>query len=113
MNKVILAILGVSLTACASAATVTSAPLEKAPFDSKKPLYIDKDGGHACPEGFDLYVRALKPEPTKDKDGKPTPAPQGDYESFYFARSAQPTTPAIIVTRPGIQEYTPACLQVK
>lgn len=91
------------------ASTVTSTPLSKAPFDSKKPLYITSDGGFACPDGFDLYVRASKPV-EKDKKGAP---PAGDFESFYFARSANPDQPAIIVSRPGMQEYTPACLQVK
>ena len=98
-----------AIAATATAATVTSAPLVKAPFDTKRPLYITSDGGFACPEGFELYVRASKPEP---KDKKAPPA-QGDFESFYFARSANPDQPAIIVSRPGMQEYTPACLQVK
>lgn len=110
MIKALTVILSVSLTAMtATAATVNSAPLQKAPFDSKKPLFITGDGGYGCPDGFDLYVRALAP--TKGKDDKAPP--QGDFESFYFAKSANPATPAIIVTRPGIQEYTPACLQVK
>lgn len=112
MIKAILAstILSLSTMGYAATVTVSSAPLEKAPFDSKKPLFITGEGGYGCPDGFDLYVRAKAP--VKDKDAK-TPPPQGDYESFYFARSAQPGTPAIIVSRPGIQEYTPACLQVK
>lgn len=92
------------------AATVTSTPLVKAPFDSKKPLFINESGGWGCSEGSDLFVRALAPPATKDKK---EPVPQGDYESFYFAKSANPAQPAIIVSRPGIQEYVPACLSVK
>lgn len=93
------------------AATVTSVPLEKAPFDSKKPIYIDESGGHGCPDGADLFVRALPPAPAKDAK-KDAPVPQGDFESFYFAKSANPAQPAIIVSRPGIQEYVPVCLKV-
>lgn len=92
------------------ASTVTAVPLEKAPFDTKKPIYIDESGGHGCPDGSDLYVRALAPPAPKDK--KDTQPPQGDFESFYFAKSANPAQPAIIVNRPGIQEYVPACLKV-
>lgn len=108
MNKVILSILSLSISAHA-ATVVNSAPLVKAPFDSKKPLFITGDGGFGCPDGYDLYVRALEPKPAKDSKAPP----QGDFESFYYAKSANQATPAIIVTRPGIQEYTPACLQVK
>lgn len=99
-----------SLSTLGYASSVTSTPLVKAPFDSKKPLYITSDGGFACPDGYELYVRASKPVESKDKKEAP---PQGDFESFYFARSANPAQPAIIVSRPGMQEYTPACLQVK
>jgi hypothetical protein len=106
--KAILTLATLSLSA--NAATVTSTQLQKAPFDTKKPLYIDNDGGHACPDGYDLYVRAIRTTPKDSKDKTP---PQGDFDSFYFARSANPTSPAIIVSRPGIQEYVPACLQVK
>lgn len=108
MIKVItLAIL--SLSTMGFAATVSSAPLEKAAFDSKKALFITNEGAYACPANFDLYVRALAPPKKDDK----TAPPQGDFESFYFAKSAQGGVPAIIVSRPGIQEYVAACFQVK
>lgn len=92
---------------------VTSTPLVKLPADTKKPIYIntgDEAGGFGCPDGFDLFVRALAPPAPKDKkDATPI---QGDYDSFYYAKSANPAQPAIIVSRPGIQEYVPACLKV-
>lgn len=108
MNKVIAATI-LSLSTMGYAATVTTAPLQKAGLDSKKPLYISGEGQFACPDGFDLYVRAVKPAEPKDPKNQP---PQGDYESFYFARSANGQS-AIIVSRPGLQEYVPACISVK
>lgn len=92
----------------ATTANIVTAPLQKSTFDTKKSLFISPDGGFTCPDGYDLYVRALKP----DAKGK-EPVPQGDYESFYFARPTSPAQPAIIVSRPGAQEYLPVCLQVK
>lgn len=93
---------------------VTSTDPVKTSMDSKKAIYINDSGTYGCPDGFDLYVRASKPEQPKDsKDKEKTPPPQGDWDSFYFAKSANPAQPAIIVSRPGMQEYTPACLQVK
>jgi hypothetical protein len=113
MTKLVSTSIILALAATAGLAqTVTSVPLEKAPFDTKKALLIDENGGHACPDGYDLYVRAVKPKETKDKDGKPVPAPQGDFDSFYFARQ-NGNTPAILVSRKNIQEYVGACLQVK
>lgn len=110
MTKLVSTAIILVLSATAGlAATVNSTSLEKAPFDTKKPLFIDENGGHACPDGYDLYVRAVKPE-TKDKDGKPA---QGDFDSFYFARTNTNGAPAILVSRKGIQEYVPACFQVK
>lgn len=113
MNKLVSTTVILVLAATAGLAqTVSSAPLEKAPFDTRKPLLIDEAGGHACPDGYDLYVRAVKPKETKDKDGKPMPVPQGDFDSFYFARQSG-NTPAILVSRKNIQEYVGACFQVK
>jgi hypothetical protein len=108
-NLITLSILGLSTMAFASP-TVTSAPLVKAPFDTKKALFIDKDGGRGCEDPYELYVRAVKPD-AKSKEAKDQP--QGDFDSFYFAKSANPTQSAIIVSRPGQQEYIPACLAVK
>lgn len=104
----LISILLVAAMTSAASAEVNATPLQKSPFDSKKPLFISADGTYACPNGFDLYIRALAP-PKKEKEVQP----QGDYESFYFAKSANPTAPAIVVSRPGVQEYVPACLQVK
>jgi hypothetical protein len=108
LNKILISTMFLAMTAAASAATVESAPLQKAPFDTKKPLFINNAGGFACPDGFDLFVRAVKPELKKGDKEIP-----GDYESFYFAKTNNPAQPAIIVSRPGINEYVPACLAVK
>lgn len=104
----LISILLLAAATTAASAEVNATPLQKAPFDTKKPLYISSDGSYACPSGFDLYIRALAP-PKKEKEV----TPQGDYESFYFAKSQNPSSPAIVVSRPGVQEYVPACLQVK
>lgn len=99
-----------AVAATSAFAAVTSTPLVKAPLNTKSPLFIDAEGSFACPTGSDLFVRAIKVPVAKDSK---EPAAQGDYESFYFARSANPSQPAIIVSRPGLQEYVPACLAVK
>jgi hypothetical protein len=95
-------------TAAMAAPTVSSAPLEKAAFDAKTALFINSTGGFTCPTGFDLYVRAVKPELPKDSKQA---APAGDFDSFYFAKSAD-GKPAIVVSRPSNQEYVPACFKV-
>lgn len=112
MKRITLFILAAAASSAfaATPTTVTAVPLVKAPLTTKSPLFINEDGGFACPTGSDLFVRALKAPPVKDAK---EPAPAGDYDSFYFARSANPSQPAIIVSRPGLQEYVPACLTVK
>ena len=112
--KLLSAFLMTGLTSFALAATapgtvdkVTATPLQKAPFDTKKPLYVTDTGAYSCPDGFEMFIRQIAPK-TKDKAAVPT----GDFESFFYAKTTG-DNPPIIVSRPGIQEFVPACLQIE
>lgn len=60
-----------------SKTVVSAAPTKTTDYATKKALAMESDGMYACPDGFSMFVRRVKPD-KQDKNTPPT-----DYESYF------------------------------
>lgn len=78
-------------------------PVKKPGIETKKPLVIYDDGPYGCPDGFDVYVKRIKPPVDKAHPE----SPNTDFQSYLFVADGN-----VLISR-DTTKFVIACLREK